>query len=118
MGLGRPRLVHRVPTKIKVDSPLAKIVPVVNTKIKVGRPLAKNVPVIRTALPVRPVAHSLVVLLEPTPVVQHRVMHVVLENTTIKPVKPVKLLVKVARRDNTKTKRGKHPATMIVRVPW
>ena len=52
-------------------------------------PLAKHVPVVLTALSVHPVVRilQLLVLLEPIPVVQHRVIHVVLANTTTKQVK-------------------------------
>jgi hypothetical protein len=58
---------------------------------------------------------QLLVLSELTPVEQQPfVIHVVRENTMIKPVKPVKRLVKVAMWGNTKTKRGKHRATTIV----
>jgi len=84
------------------------------TKIKVVNPLAKPVPAILTALLVHPVVFwiQLLVLLEPLPVGQQPfVMHVVLGNTT---TKQVKVLVKVAPRENTKTKREKHPARMIV----
>ena len=80
-------------------------------------PLAKHVPVVLTALLVPQVVRILQLLapLEPMPVVQHRASHVVLENTTINQVKRLnQLLVKVARWENTKTKREKHPATMIV----
>jgi hypothetical protein len=43
------------------------------------------------------------------------VIHVVLENTMIKQVKRLnQLLVKVAMWENTKTKREKHRATIIV----
>ena len=80
-------------------------------------PLAKHVPVVLTALLVRQVVRilQLLVLLEPLPVVQHRVIHVVLENTMIRQVKHLnQLLVKVARWENTKTKREKPLATMIV----
>ena len=59
---------------------------------------------------------------------KHRVIYVVLESTMLNKdnqvvihavlgntmIKPVKLLVKDARWENTKTKREKHPATMIV----
>ena len=99
-----------------------------------GSPLAKHVPVVLTALLVRQVVHilQLLVLSEPMPVVQQRVIHVVLEstmlnkdnqvvihvvleNTTIKQVKRLnQLLVKVALLENTKTKREKHRATTIV----
>ena len=98
-------------------NPLAKHVPVDNTKNKVGNPLAKHVPVVLTVLLVRPVVHilQLLVLLAPMPVEQHRVIHAVLGNTTIKQVKRLnQLLVKVARWENTKTKREKHRATTIV----
>jgi hypothetical protein len=87
----------------------------------VGRPFAKHVPVVLTALLVHQVVHilQLIVLLEPMPVVQHRVIHVVLENTMLKQVKRLnQWLVKVAMWENTKTKREKHPATTIVLVPW
>ena len=80
-------------------------------------PLAKHVPVVLTAPLVRQVVHipQLLVLLEPMPVVQQRVIHVVLESTMIKQVKRLnQLLVKVAMWENTKTKREKHPARMIV----
>ena len=103
--------------------------------MKVGNPLANHVPVVLTALLVRQFVRILqpLVLLEPMPVVQQpfaihavlentmlnkdnqAVIHVLLENTTIKQVKRLnQLLVKVARWENTKTKREKHPATMIV----
>jgi len=71
----------------------------------------------RTALLVPPVVHSMppVVLLAPMPVGQQPfVIHAVLGNTTIK---QVKLLVKVAMWDNTKTKREKHRATIVL-VLW
>jgi hypothetical protein len=50
----------------------------------------------------------------------NQVVHrVVLENTMTKQVKLLnQLLVKVAMRENTKTKREKHPATTIVLAPW
>ena len=78
-----------------------------------GNPLVNHVTAIRTALPVPPVVHilPLLVLLEPMPVVQHRVSHVVVANTTIN---QDKLLVKIAIRGNTKTKWEKHRATTIV----
>ena len=59
-----------------------------------GSPLAKHVPVVLTALLVPQVVRilQLLVLLEPMPVVQHRVIHVVLGNTTIKPIKRLKQL--------------------------
>ena len=82
--------------------------------MKVVNPLAKHVPVVLTALLVHPVVRilQLLVLLEPMPVVQQPfVIHVVLDNTTIK---QVKLLVNVAMQESIKTKRGKHRATMIV----
>ena len=85
-------------------------------------PLAKRVPPIRTALLVPQVVFWIqqLVLLEPMPVEQQPfVIHVVLENTIIKPVKRLnQLLVKVAMLENTKTKRENHRATMIVWVPW
>ena len=87
-----------------------------------GSPLAKHVPVVLTALLVRQVVRilQLLVPLEPMPVVLRAfVVHVVLDNTMIKQVKRLnQWLVKVAMWENTKTKREKHPATMIVRVPW
>ena len=71
-----------------------------------------------TALLVRQVAHilQLLVLLALMQVGQQPfVIHAELGNTTIKPVKRLNLLlVKVARWGNTKTKREKHRATMIV----
>jgi hypothetical protein len=82
----------------------------------VGSPLAKPVPVVLTALLVHPVVRipQLLVLLEPMPVVQQRVMHAVLGNTTLNPVKRLnQLLVKIATWENTKTKRGKHPAKHV-----
>ena len=86
--------------------------------MKLVNPLAKHVPVVLTALLVPQVVRilQLLVLLAPMPVVQQPfVIHVILGNTTIKQVKRQnQLLVKVARWENTKTKRGKHPATMIV----
>ena len=88
------------------------------TKIKRAKPLANPVPVVLTALLVPQVVYwiQLRVRLEPMPVVLRAfVMHVVLESTTVKPVKrPNQWLVKVAPRENTKTKRGKHPARTIV----
>ena len=122
-----------------MGSPLAKHVPVVLTALLVPpvvrilqllvllepMPVVQqrviHVPVVLTALLVHTVVHilQLLVPLEPMPVVQHRVIHVVLESTIIKPVKRLnQLLVKVALLENTKTKREKHPATTIVRVPW
>ena len=83
-----------------------------------GKPLAKHVPVVLTALSVHPVVRilQLLVLSAPMQVGQQPfVIHAVLENTMIKPVKRLnQLLVKVARWENTKTKREKHPATTIV----
>ena len=90
-----------------------------NTKIKVVNPLAKHVPVVLTALLVPQVVRilQLPVLLEPMPVVQHRVIHVLLENTMIKQVKRLnQLLAKVAMRENTKMKRGKHRANNVLLV--
>ena len=88
------------------------------TKIKVVNPLAKHVPVVLTALLVPQVVRilQLPVLLEPMPVEQQPfVIHVVLGNTMIKPVKRLNQLhVKIVMQENTKTKRGKHRATMIV----
>ena len=86
------------------------------TKIKVGSPLAKHVPVVLTALLVRQVVRilQLLVLLEPMPVEQQPfVIHVVLDNTTIK---QVKLLVNVAMQENTKTKLEKHRARVVQQV--
>jgi len=89
------------------------------TKTKPGSPRANHAPAILSIiLPVRLFAHSMPPVAQPVPmpVVQTPfVIYVVLENTIIK---PIKLLVKVALLENTKTKREKHPATMIVRVPW
>jgi len=42
------------------------------------------------------------------------VIHVVRENTMLKQIKRLNQFVKVAMWENTKTKRGKHPATTIV----
>ena len=79
--------------------------------------LAKHVPVVLTAPLVRRVVHilQLLVLLEPMPVGQQPfVIHAVLGNTMIKPVKRLnQLLVKVAIWENTKTKRGKHRANNV-----
>jgi len=89
--------------------------------MKLDNPFAKHVPTVLTALLVRQVVRilRLLVPLVPMPVVQQRVLPVVLGNTMTKPIKRLnQLLVKVALLDNTKTKREKHPATMIVRVPW
>ena len=63
--------------------------------MKMGNPLAKHVPVVLTALLVRRVVRilQLLVLLEPTPVVQQRVIHVVVGNTTIKAVKRLNQLL-------------------------
>ena len=98
-------------------NPLAKHVPVDNIKNKVVNPLAKHVPVVLTALLVPQVVRilQLLVLLGPMQVEQQPfVIHAVLENTTIKPVKrPNQLLVKVATWENTKTKREKHPANNV-----
>ena len=82
-----------------------------------GSPLAKHVPVVLTALLVPQVVHipQLLVLLEPMPVEQLRVIHAELENIMIEQVKRLnQLLVKVAMWGNTKTKREKHTATTIV----
>ena len=81
-----------------------------------GSTLAKHVTVELTALLVPQVVHilQLVVLLELMPVVQHRVIHVVLENTMLKQVKHLnQLLVKVVLQENTNTKREKHPAMIV-----
>ena len=81
-------------------------------------PLAKPVPVVLTALLVPQVVYwiQLLVLLAPMPVEQQPfVIHVVLEDTMLKQIKRLnQLLVKVAMWENTKTKREKHRATMIV----
>ena len=98
-------------------NPLANYVPVVDIELKVDN-LANYVPVVLTALWVPQVVRilQLLVLLEPMQVGQQPfVIHVVLENTIIKPVKRLnQLLVKVAMWENTKTKRENHPATTIV----
>ena len=77
-----------------------------------------HVPVVLTALLVPQVVHipQLLVPLEPMPVGQQPfVIHAMLGNTTIKPVKRLnQLLVKAARWENTKAKREKHRVTMIV----
>ena len=88
--------------------------------MKLVNPLAKHVPVVLTALLVPQVVRilQLLVLLEPTPVGQHRVIHVLLENTMIKPVKHLnQLLVKVALLENIKTKREKHRVIHVPPVP-
>ena len=87
---------------MKVDSPLAKPVPVVNIKLKVDSPLVQHVPVVLTVMLVPQVVYwmQLLVPLEPMTVEQQPfVMYVVLDNTTNK---QVKLLVKIAMWDNTK----------------
>ena len=110
---------------------------------------AKHAAVVLTALLVPPIVHilQLLVLLEPFPLVQQRVVHVpvVLIALRVRPVvfllvllepipvvrrachaalastttKPVKRLVKVAmrKRENTNPKREKHRATIVL-VPW
>ena len=88
------------------------------TKIKVANPLAKHVPVVLKVLLVPLVVHipQLLVLLEPMPV-EHQpfVIFAVLDNTMIKQVKRLnQLLVKAAKWENTKTKKEKHFAIMIV----
>ena len=92
-------------------------VPVVLTALLVQQRVI-HVPVVLTALLVPQVVFwiQLLVLLEPMPVAQQPfVIHVVLENTIIKQAKRLnQLLVKVAMWENTKTKREKHRATMIV----
>jgi len=169
-------LVQRAPTKMKLDNPLAKHVPVVNTVQRRVRqvvrilqllvllepttpveqqPFVIHVPVVLTVLSVRPVVRilqllvllepmlvgqqpfvihvtvvntvlwvrqvvrilQLLVLSEPTPVVQQRVKHVPVGNTTNKLVKRLnQLLVKFAMWDNTKTKRGKQKGVKHVPV--
>ena len=67
------------------------------TKIKVDNPLAKHVPVVLTALLVPPVVYwiQLLVLLAPMPVGrQPFVIHVLLENTTINKDKLQNLVAK------------------------
>ena len=91
--------------------------------VKPLSPLATPAPVVNTALLVQHLVLlwiQLRVRLEPMPVEQQPcVIFAVLENTITKQVKRLnQLLVKVAPRENTKTRRGKHPATTIVRVPW
>jgi hypothetical protein len=79
----------------------------------VDSPLAKPVQVVKTILSL---VHQvvlfwmeLIVLLEPLPVGQQPfVIRVLLGNTTNK---QVKVLVKVAMRENIKTRREKHRAT-------
>ena len=118
VGIPPAKHVQPVDSKTKQANPLAKHVPVDNIKLKLAKPLAKHVPVVLTALLAPQVVNILLlpVLSEPMPVVQQPfVIYVVLGNTT---TKTVKRLVKVARWENTKTKREKHPARMIVRVPW
>ena len=86
-----------------------------------GNPLAKHVPMVLSVLLVQQVVHILTLLVPsvPMPMAQRRACRVLLGNTIIKPVKRLnQLLVKVVPQENTKTKRDKHPATMIVRVPW
>jgi len=121
-------------TKLKLVNPLVIHVPVALTALLVpqvvrilqllvllepmpmGQQRAITVPVALTALLVHPVVRILQLLapLEPMQVVQHRVIHVVLGNTTNKQVKRLnQLLVKVALLENTKTKRGKHPAKHV-----
>ena len=103
---------------MKVDSPLAKPVPVVNIKLKVDSPLVQHVPVVLTVMLVPQVVYwmQLLVPLEPMTVEQQPfVIYVVLGNIM---TKQVKRLVRIVPRENTKTKREKHRATMIVLVPW
>ena len=92
------------------------------TKTKPASPRANHAQAIRTALPVPPVAHSMPPVAQPvpTPVVPRPfVIHVLLVNTTTKPVKRLNLLlVKVVMQGNTKTKLDKHRVTMIVLVHW
>ena len=81
-----------------------------------GSPLAKHVPVVLTALLVPRIVRilQLLVPLEPMPVVQHRVIHVVRENTMRKQTKRLnRLLAKVAMWENTNTKREKHLAKHV-----
>ena len=124
-----------------MGSPLAKHVPVVLTALLVPQvvrilqllvllepmpvvqqPFVIHVPVVLTALLVQQVVYwiQLLVPLEPMPVVQQPfVIHVVLESITIKPVKRLNQLhVKIVMQENTKTKREKHRARMIVLAPW
>ena len=86
-------------------------------KDKLPNLVANHVVLELTVLLVPQVVHilQLLVPLEPMPMGQHRVLPVVLENTIIKQVKRLnQWLVKVAMWENTKTKREKHPARMIV----
>jgi len=98
------KLVGRARTKIKVDRPLAKRVPVVLTVLWVRpvvrilqllvllepmpvgqQPFVIHVPLGNTVLWVHPVVHilQLLVLLEPTPVVYQRVKHVAVVLTAL-----------------------------------
>ena len=97
-------------------NPLAKHVPVVNIKLK-GQHLFAihavlgNTMINKENLVVHPV------VLENTMINKDKQVanHVVLENTTINKNKlQNQLLVKIAMWENTKTKREKHPARMIV----
>ena len=84
------------------------------------RPFVIHAEVVVTALPVPPVAHSMppVVQQVPTPVVPQHVIHVVLVNTTKKPVKRLNLLLaKLVMQVITKTKLGKHRVTIVL-VLW
>jgi len=81
---------------------------------RLNQVLVKVVPVVLTALLAHPVVRilQLLVLLEPMPVEQQPfVIYVVLGNIM---TKQVKRLVRIVPRENTKTKREKHPATTIV----
>ena len=102
----------------RLNQLLVKVAMSENTKTNRVNPLAKHVTVVLTALLVRQVVRilQLLVLLEPMPVGQLPfVIHVLLGNTTTKQVKRLnQFLVKVVLMENTKTKREKHPATMIV----
>jgi len=83
-------------TTTNKDNQVVKHVPVDNFKIKVDTPLAKIARRRRTALLVRRVAHlmSIVVLLKPMPVAQHRVNHVPLILTALLALFPHYIVVR------------------------
>ena len=123
-----PPVVRPVPMPV-VQQPFVIHVVLENTTINTGNRVAQNVLLVNTTFNTDNRVAQNVLLVNTTinkdnRVVPHVVLgntmnnknnqvvpHVVLDNTTIK---QVKLLVRIAMWENTKTKREKHPATMIV----
>ena len=82
-----------------------------------GSPLAKHVPVVLTALLVPQVVHilQLLVLLEPMPVAQLRVIHVEPDNTITNKDKLPNLVANHVVLGNTTIKQVKRPNQLLAK---